>query len=295
MFPTTRWTLILAAREGDEARRAALESLLATYWKPVYFYLRRRGLAVEAAEDAVQGFCVQLLERDFLPRLDPSRGRFRSYLLTSLDHYLANQHERETAQKRGGGVRLVPIDLALAERELAAAPAEAATAYEREWALGIMERALRRLRADYETGRRQGRADVFLRFFSFEPAPSYAEAASPGRAHGVAVQGRPAPGPRPLPRAAARGGGRHPAGRGRGRRARSAISCARSRRERRLPALRPAASTPARLETCPRCLLEGEVPPALLGDSLELIEEVGRGGMGTSGRRATCGWTGWWP
>jgi RNA polymerase sigma factor (sigma-70 family) len=178
MFPTTRWTLILAAREGDEARRAALESLLATYWKPVYFYLRRRGLAVEAAEDAVQGFCVQLLERDFLPRLDPSRGRFRSYLLTSLDHYLANQHERETAQKRGGGVRLVPIDLALAERELAAAPAEAATAYEREWALGIMERALRRLRADYETGRRQGRADVFLRFFSFEPAPSYAEAAA---------------------------------------------------------------------------------------------------------------------
>jgi RNA polymerase sigma factor (sigma-70 family) len=178
MFPTTRWTLILAAREGDEARRAALESLLATYWKPVYFYLRRRGLPVEAAEDAVQGFYVQLLERDFLPRLDPSRGRFRSYLLTSLDHYLANQHERATAQKRGGGVRLVPIDLALAERELAAAPAEALTAYEREWALGVMERALGRLREDYQTGRRQGRADVFLRFFSFEPTPSYAEAAA---------------------------------------------------------------------------------------------------------------------
>jgi RNA polymerase sigma-70 factor (ECF subfamily) len=181
VFPTTRWTLILASREGDGARRAALESLLAIYWKPAYFYLRRRGLAVEAAEDAVQGFFLQLLERDFLPRLDPARGRFRSYLLTALDHYLASQRERETAQKRGGGARLVPIDLALAERELEAAPAGAQVAYEREWALGVMERAVKRLRQEYEQGRRQGPAEVYLRFFSFEsaePVPSYAEAAA---------------------------------------------------------------------------------------------------------------------
>ena len=178
MFPTTRWTLILASREGDQARRTALESLLTTYWKPVYFYLRRRGLAVESAEDVVQGFFLHLLERDFLPRLDPARGRFRSYLLTSLDHYLANLRERESAQKRGGGVRLVPIDLALAEHELKAAPAEAQTAYEREWAVGVMERALARLREEYEQGRRKGPAEVFLRFFSFEPAPSYADAAA---------------------------------------------------------------------------------------------------------------------
>jgi RNA polymerase sigma factor (sigma-70 family) len=181
MFPTTRWTLILAAREGDGARREALESLLSTYWKPAYFYLRRRGLTVEAAEDAVQGFFLQLLERDFLPRLDPVRGRFRSYLLTALDHYLAHQRERESAQKRGGGMRLVPIDLALAERELEAAPAEAQVAYEREWALGVMERALERLRQEYDQGRRQGPAEIFLRFFSLEsaePVPSYAEAAA---------------------------------------------------------------------------------------------------------------------
>jgi RNA polymerase sigma factor (sigma-70 family) len=178
MFPTTRWTLILASREGDEARRAALESLLTTYWKPAYFYLRRRGVNREDAEDVVQGFFLQLLEHDFLPRLDPARGRFRSYLLTSLDHYAANLHERQSAQKRGGGVRLVPIDLALAERELEAQPAEAVAAYEREWAVGVMERALHRLREDYEDGRRRGRADVFLRFFSFEEAPSYADAAA---------------------------------------------------------------------------------------------------------------------
>jgi RNA polymerase sigma factor (sigma-70 family) len=181
MFPTTRWTLILASREDDEARRQALESLLTTYWKPVYFYLRRRGLAVEAAEDAVQGFFLQLLERDFLPRLDPARGRFRSYLLTSLDHYLASLYAREAAQKRGGGVRLVPIDLVLAERELEGAPAEAETAYEREWAVGVMERALGRLRREYDEGRRQGPAEVYLRFFSLQAAdavPSYAEAAA---------------------------------------------------------------------------------------------------------------------
>jgi RNA polymerase sigma factor (sigma-70 family) len=181
MFPTTRWTLILASREGDQARREALEALLTTYWKPVYFYLRRRGLAVDSAEDAVQGFFLQLLEHDFLPRLDPARGRFRSYLLTALDHYLASQHERESARKRGGGVRMVPIDLALAERELEAAPAEALVAYEREWAVGVMERALVRLRQEYEQGRRHGPAEVFLRFFSFEsaePAPTYADAAA---------------------------------------------------------------------------------------------------------------------
>lgn len=177
MFPTTRWTLILASREGDEARRAALESLLGVYWKPVYFYLRRRGLAVEEAEDVVQGFFLHLLERDFLPRLDPSRGRFRSYLLTALDHYRTNLREHDAAQKRGGHVRKVPLDLVLAERELGTAPAEAEAAYVREWALGVMERALGRLRSEYEDGHRKGRPEVFLRFFSFEPAPSYAEAA----------------------------------------------------------------------------------------------------------------------
>jgi len=178
MFPTTRWTLILDSHRGGEAEKAALEQLCATYWKPVYFFLRRKGLPPAAAEDAVQGFFLHLLERDFLPRLDPARGRFRSYLLRSLEHYLVNLHEKDSALKRGGAYRFVPLDVALAEQELPAAPAPPAGAFEKEWALGLMERALQRLRAEYEDGKRKGRADVVLRFFGLDEAPSYAEAAA---------------------------------------------------------------------------------------------------------------------
>jgi RNA polymerase sigma-70 factor (ECF subfamily) len=178
MFPTTRWTLILASQTGGEAEKAALEQLCATYWRPVYVFLRRKGLAPPAAEDAAQGFFLHLLQRDFLARLDPARGRFRSYLLRSLEHYLVNLHEREVALKRGGAYRLVPLDVALAEEQLPAAPERPGDAFEREWALGLMERALGRLRREYEDGTRKGRADVVLRFFGLEGAPTYAEAAA---------------------------------------------------------------------------------------------------------------------
>jgi len=178
VFPTTRWTLILASQQDRAAARSTLEQLFAIYWKPVFFYLRRKGLAPEAAEDACQSFFLQLLEHEFLARLDPARGRFRSYLLTALDHHLVNLHEKQSARKRGGGIRFVPLDVALAERELVAAPDAAASAYEREWALGMMERALARLRGEYEAGARKGRADTVARFFGLERAPSYSEAAA---------------------------------------------------------------------------------------------------------------------
>lgn len=169
--------MIFAAQEGGEAERAALEQLCATYWKPVYFFVRRKGLSPEAAEDAVQGFFLHLLQRDFLPRLDPDRGRFRSYLLRSLEHYLVNLHAHDKAQKRGGAYAHVPLDLVLAERDLPAAPSAASAAFDKEWALGLMERALGRLAREYEDGTRKGRADVVLRFFALDDAPSYADAA----------------------------------------------------------------------------------------------------------------------
>ncbi len=177
-FPTTSWSLILGAREGAETDRAVLGELFTAYWKPLYFYLRRKGLPVEAAEDAVQGLFTQLLERRFLATLDPGKGRLRSYLRASADHYLANVYEKHAAQKRGGGVRHVSLDLVLAERELVAAPEAPELAYEREWALGIMERALARLRKEYEDGRRRGSVDVVFGFFGFGKARSYAEAAA---------------------------------------------------------------------------------------------------------------------
>jgi len=178
MFPTTRWTLILASQKDGAAEKAALEQLFATYWKPIYFFLRRKGLGPQAAEDAVQGFFLHLLERDFLVRLDPARGRLRSYLLRALEHYLVNLHERDVALKRGGAYRFIPLDVVLAERELPAAPAPALQAYEREWALGLMERSLCRLRREYDEGKRKGGGETILGFFGLDRAPTYAEAAA---------------------------------------------------------------------------------------------------------------------
>jgi RNA polymerase sigma-70 factor (ECF subfamily) len=178
LFPTTRWTLILASRQGADARRAGLEALFAGYWRPIYIYLRRKGLPSERAEDVVQGFFASLLEREFLERADPARGRFRSFLRTSVDHYLANLYEKEAAQKRGGGLRFVSLDVALAERDLPADPESPDLAFDREWAVAVMERSLGRLRNEYEQGKRRGRIETVLRFFGFGEPPSYAEAAA---------------------------------------------------------------------------------------------------------------------
>src|SRR5688500_17910533 len=96
-FPPTRWTLIRSARASPEARRAALESLLRTYWRPLYVFMRRQGLDEEAARDAVQDLLVRLLEHEFLERLSPEKGRLRGYLLTAARNHLVHRHERESA------------------------------------------------------------------------------------------------------------------------------------------------------------------------------------------------------
>jgi DNA-directed RNA polymerase specialized sigma24 family protein len=169
MFPTTRWSLVRAAGEGDEtARRQALETLLAAYWRPVYAFVRRRGLAPEAAEDAVQAPVLHLLEHDALRRVDPGRGRFRSWLLTAVQHDLIKLHERDTAQKRGGGVTVVALDALDGERDLPALPDDPGRAFDRAWALGL----------EYHDGRRKGSAETVLRFFSLDATPTYAEAAA---------------------------------------------------------------------------------------------------------------------
>ena len=179
-FPSTRWTLILSARESPEARRAALDELLGRYWRPLYTFARRKGLDRGQAQDAVQGFVVQLLEKDFLTRVDPGRGRLRSYLCTSLQHYLINLHEKERAQKRGGDTTTLSIDVALAERALSASPSEPEAAFHREWAMLLLDRAMQRLRTEFDGGKRKAPFEVVEAFFSTESdrqQPSYQEVA----------------------------------------------------------------------------------------------------------------------
>jgi RNA polymerase sigma-70 factor (ECF subfamily) len=183
-FPATRWTLIQSSRESENARREALDVLLSTYWKPLYFYVRRKGASIESSKDAVQGFFAHLLEHDFLARPDPNRGKFRAYLRTALDNYLANLHEQQSAQKRGGGVRTVPLDFDIAERDFNNVPQSPDAAYDREWALGVMERATNRLQREFSDGVRQGPLNVFTDYFKTGLIPSYEQSA---KAHSMSV------------------------------------------------------------------------------------------------------------
>jgi DNA-directed RNA polymerase specialized sigma24 family protein len=183
-FPATRWTLVSAARSDPDLRRRALEELLGRYWKPLYFLARREGRSIESAKDDVQGFIARLLDRDFLARLDPGKGSLRGYLKASFRNFLASGYEAADALKRGGGVVTLTLDFDLAERQASAAPGSAEDAFEREWAVGVLERATERLRREFETGGRKGPYDLLRRAFAFGEAPPLAEAA---REHGMSV------------------------------------------------------------------------------------------------------------
>jgi DNA-directed RNA polymerase specialized sigma24 family protein len=176
-FPTTRWTLVRRAGDGAGERRIVLDALFAQYWGPAYAYVRRKGLAREDAEDAVQGFFTRLFERGFPNGLDPARGRLRGYLRVALDRYLVNEHYRRRAVKRGGDLP-PPAALERVEAALAAPVDDPAAAYDREWAVGVLERSLERLQVEYADGRRRGDPQAILRFFSFDESPSYAEGAA---------------------------------------------------------------------------------------------------------------------
>jgi DNA-directed RNA polymerase specialized sigma24 family protein len=181
-FPDTRWTRIVAARDRPEVRRQVLDDLCATRWQPLYVHLRKQGLPRERAQDAVQGFLVHLLERDFLGRLDPGRGRLRAYLKTALAHYLANLHEQESAQKRGGGARALSFEDV--ETVLPAAPDDPGAAFDREWALALFEGALGDLEAELASGARRGPAAVVRQLFRMGESPPYETLAAE---HGMTV------------------------------------------------------------------------------------------------------------
>jgi RNA polymerase sigma factor (sigma-70 family) len=148
-FATTRWTLVLAAGDpGNADRRQALEDLCRAYWYPLYAHVRRRGNDAHRAEDLTQGFFARLLERDDLSGLTREGGRFRSFLLTALNHFLVNEHARETAQKRGGDRVTISLDDDTAEERYQREPSHTETPdrlFERQWALTVMESALHNL------------------------------------------------------------------------------------------------------------------------------------------------------
>jgi RNA polymerase sigma factor (sigma-70 family) len=166
-FPTTRWTLVVAA--GDPHRkeaRSALASLCENYWYPLYAYLRRRGYSADEAQDLTQEFFVRVLEGRYLDRAEPEKGRFRSFILTSLKFFVADEEDRQRARKRGGGA-LVPLEFSTGEERYQREPAHDETPeriFERRWALSVLDRVVERLRNEFV---HHGRPEHFERLKMF--------------------------------------------------------------------------------------------------------------------------------
>jgi RNA polymerase sigma factor (sigma-70 family) len=148
-FPTTLWTLVVAA--GDPQRkeaRSALVFLCENYWYPLYAFLRRRGYSADQAQDLTQDFLVRVLEGRYLDRANREKGRFRSFLLTSLKFFVADEGDRRRARKRGGGL-VVPLEVGTGEQRYLREPAHDETPeriFERRWALSVLDRVVERLR-----------------------------------------------------------------------------------------------------------------------------------------------------
>ena len=166
-FPTTRWTLVVAAGDPDRTEaRSALVSLCENYWYPLYAYLRRRGYPAEQAQDLTQEFFIRVLEGRYLDRADPERGRFRSFLLSSLKFFVADEEDRNRAHKRGGGA-LVPLEFSSGEERYQREPAHDETPeriFERRWALSVLDRVVERLRNEFV---QHGRPEHFERLKVF--------------------------------------------------------------------------------------------------------------------------------
>ncbi|MFT3781415.1 MAG: sigma-70 family RNA polymerase sigma factor [Nibricoccus sp.] len=182
-FEETRWSMVLASAQTQApGAKEALARLCRTYWHPLYAFVRRRGLDHHRAQDVIQNFFLNLIESKSLTRVDPLKGRFRSYLLTCLQHHMASEAVKNNALKRGGGAAAISIDEADVESKFEAShysPRAAAEAiFEREWAVAAIEAALGQLEADFA---RRGKREVFRILKPFltddQPLGAYEEAA----------------------------------------------------------------------------------------------------------------------
>jgi len=153
--------VLSAARNDTPKSQAALEKLCQAYWYPLYAYVRRRGHPAQDAQDLTQAFFARLLERNWVGDADRERGRFRTFLLTAMSRFLADEWDKVRAQKRGGGIAHLPVQLDTAETRYGHEPVDNCTpeqCYERRWALALLDTVLQGLRAEYE---REGNGELF--------------------------------------------------------------------------------------------------------------------------------------
>src|SRR5436189_3372405 len=181
-FATTHWSVVLTAQGESPAAQEALEELCRTYWRPIYSFVRRKGIRPEEAEDLTQGFFALLLERKDLSTVRKEKGRLRSYLLASVKHFLADEWRHAMAVKRGKGQWLIPLE-ELRERErLDVERSDRLTAdqiYERRWAFTVLEQVMARLRDEYRSAGNLRFFDQMKKMLMDEPnRPSQAQVAS---------------------------------------------------------------------------------------------------------------------
>ena len=181
-FTTTHWSVVLTAQGESPAAEEALEKLCRIYWRPIFSFIRRQGVAPPEAEDLTQGFFASLLEHRNLDAVRRERGRLRSYLLGALKYFLADERRREMAIKRGKGQRLIPLEELRADGRINMEPADPLTAemiYERRWASTVLERVLNLLKDQYWTAGNTALFDSLKQLLPDEPdAPSQADIAA---------------------------------------------------------------------------------------------------------------------
>lgn len=161
-FQTTHWSVVL--RGGDvlsEEGRLALEKLCRMYWFPIYAFIRKRGYSPEQAQDLTQGFFATFLEKNQIAKAARERGRFRCFLMSSVENFLYNEHDRARAQKRGGGQELISLDEQDAEARYLSEPGtepDPAKTFEQRWAATLLNTVLTRLQEEFSA---TGRRDLF--------------------------------------------------------------------------------------------------------------------------------------
>jgi len=195
-FATTHWSVVIQAGTPDSPRAVdALEKLCRTYWLPLYGYVRRQGYGPHDAQDLTQGFFARLLKMNSFAGVSREKGKFRSFLLAALNHFLSDERDHARAEKRGGGQIIIPIDENDAEErysQMGDLGPEPEKVFDRRWALTVLEEAMARLKKDYVAS---GRAELFehLRpYLSVEASPGEYDTLAQkvgmsGNAFGVAV------------------------------------------------------------------------------------------------------------
>ena len=181
-FTTTHWSVVLAAGQCGTAQSAqALELLCRTYWFPLYAFVCRRGYKEHEAQDLTQEFFARLLEKDYLRAVDRGKGKFRSFLLAALEHFLAKEWRRANAQKRGGGVSLLPLDdqsTGLGSVQVAAPGLSPEEFFDQQWAIAVLEQAVGKLQREFRAAGKEAVFEELKIYLTGERlAASYAELA----------------------------------------------------------------------------------------------------------------------